>query len=154
MDKSEEAMTLRTTVWIGMALLVAFTSTDAGELKGTVKAVGARHSADAVVYIDVIADKTFPAPTEHVVVDQKNMLFTPRVLPVLVGTTVDFLNSDAVAHNVFSPDKCAEKFNLGSWPTGQSRSYTLSTHAPPPCCATSTRRWRGSSSLCRPLTSR
>jgi len=125
MDESEEAMRLRTTGWIGMALLVGFTSAEAGELKGTVKAVGARHNADAVVYVDAIAGKTFPAPAAHAVVDQKNMLFTPRVLPVLMGTTVDFVNSDAVLHNVFSPEKCAEKFNLGSWPTGQSRSYTF-----------------------------
>jgi hypothetical protein len=45
------------------------------------------------------------------------------VLTVLVGTTVDFLNSDAVLHNVFTPDGCAEKFNLGTWPKGQIRSY-------------------------------
>lgn len=132
MNKPEEAMKLRTTVWIGVASLVALTSAQAGELKGTVRAVGARHSADAVVYVDAIAGKTFPAPTAHAVVDQKGMIFIPHVMPVLVGTTVDFLNSDAVRHNVFSPDKCAEKFNLGSWPTGESRSYTFKQ----PCAAT------------------
>ena len=26
-------------------------------------------------------------------------------------------------HNVFSPDDCADKFNLGTWPKGESRSY-------------------------------
>jgi hypothetical protein len=57
--------------------------------------------------------------------DQKNLLFAPHVLPVLAGTTVDFVNSDAVLHNVFSPDKCCEQFNLGSWPQGQSRPYTF-----------------------------
>jgi hypothetical protein len=30
-----------------------------------------------------------------------------------------------VLHNVFSPDKCCDAFNLGSWPQGQSRSYTF-----------------------------
>jgi hypothetical protein len=54
------------------------------------------------------------------------------VLPVLVGTTVDFVNSDSVLHNVFTPDKCAERFNLGSWPQGQTRSYTFKQ----PCEAT------------------
>jgi hypothetical protein len=38
-------------------------------------------------------------------IDQENMVFEPHVLPVLVGTTVDFSNSDALLHNVFSPDK-------------------------------------------------
>lgn len=116
----------------GLALLAAATWAQAGELKGTVKAVGVKHSADAVVYVDAIPGKTFPAPAAHAKVDQKNLVFIPHVLPVLVGTTVDFLNGDAVLHNVFSPDKCAEKFNLGSWPQGQVRSYTFKT----PCAAT------------------
>ena len=98
-----------------------------GELKGTVKATGQKNDADAVVYIDAIAGKTFPPPTVHARMDQKNLLFTPHVLPVQVGTTVDFVNSDAVLHNVFSPDKCCDQFNLGSWPQGQSRSYTFKT---------------------------
>jgi plastocyanin len=104
----------------------------AGELKGTVKATGAKSNADAVVYVDAVAGKTFPAPAAHAKIDQKNMVFTPHVLPVLVGTTVDFQNSDTVLHNVFSPDKCAEKFNLGSWPQGQSKGYTFKQ----PCAAT------------------
>ena len=115
-----------------LGLCVALTGAGAGELKGTVKAVGQKNSGDAVVYVDAIPGKTFPAPPAHAQVDQKNMVFIPRVLPVLVGTTVDFLNGDPVLHNVFSPDKCAEKFNLGSWPQGQVRGYTFKS----PCAAT------------------
>lgn len=99
----------------------------AGELKGVVTATGMKNNADAVVYVDTIAGKTFPAPATHQKMDQKNMVFVPRVLPIVVGATVDFVNSDAVLHNVFSPDKCCERFNLGSWPQGQSRSYTFKT---------------------------
>lgn len=116
----------------GLALIALAAGAQAGEIKGTVKAVGARNSADAVVYVDAIAGKTFPAPEKHATCDQKDLLFVPHVLPVLVGTTVDFKNSDAVLHNVFSPDKCADKFNLGSWPEGQTRSYTFKA----PCAAT------------------
>jgi plastocyanin len=97
----------------------------AGDLHGKVVCKGAKDCADAVVYVGAIAGKTFPAPKEHAKMDQKSMIFVPRVLPVLVGTTVDFLNSDAVLHNVFTPDACAEKFNLGTWPQGQSKSYTF-----------------------------
>ena len=97
----------------------------AGDLHGKVTCKGVRNSADAVVYVAAIPGKTFPAPKEHAKIDQQNLLFSPHVLAVLVGTTVDFQNSDAVLHNVFSPDSCAEKFNLGTWPKGESRSYTF-----------------------------
>jgi plastocyanin len=104
-----------------LALLAS--SLPAGDLHGKVVCKGVRDSGDAVVWIDAIPGKTFPAPKEHAKVDQSNLVFVPHVLPVLAGTTVDFLNSDAVLHNVFTPEACAEKFNLGTWPKGQIRSY-------------------------------
>jgi len=104
----------------GVALPLA-----AGEIHGKVVCKGVRDSGDAVVYVESVAGKTFPPPKEHARIDQTNLMFVPHVLPVLVGTTVDFQNSDAVLHNVFSPDACAEKFNLGTWPKGQIRSYTF-----------------------------
>lgn len=97
----------------------------AGDIHGKVAAKGVRNSADAVVYVDQIAGKTFAPPAEHAKMDQKNMLFVPHVLPVLAGTTIDFHNSDAVLHNVFSPDACADHFNLGTWPQGQVKSFTF-----------------------------
>jgi len=99
----------------------------AGDITGTVKAIGVKHSGNAVIYIEKIEGKTFNVPEKHVRMDQKNLTFVPHVLPVMVGTTVDFLNSDDVLHNVFSPDKCAEKFNLGTWPKGEMRSYAFNT---------------------------
>jgi plastocyanin len=97
----------------------------AGDIHGKVVAKGVRNSADAVVYVDQIAGKTFAAPAEHAKIDQKNMQFTPHVLPVVAGTTVDFHNSDAVLHNVFSADACADRFNLGTWPQGQVKSFAF-----------------------------
>ena len=105
---------------LGLALPVA-----AGDIHGKVTAKGMRDSADAVVYVAAIPGKTFPAPAAHGKIDQANLVFSPHVLAVLVGTTIDFLNSDAVLHNVFSPDACADKFNLGTWPKGESKSYTF-----------------------------
>jgi plastocyanin len=98
-----------------------------------VRAKGARNGGDAIVYIEKIAGKDFPAPKEHARIDQKNLKFVPHVLAVLAGTTVDFMNSDDVLHNVFSPDKCCDKFNLGSWPKGQIKSFTFKE---PGCAAT------------------
>lgn len=112
-------------------LFASLTPANAGELSGKVEAKGLRHDGDAVVYIDAIAGKSFSPPDKPVQMDQASMSFVPHVLPVLVGTTVEFLNSDAFLHNVFTPDKCAGKFNLGSWPQGQTRSYTFAE----PCAA-------------------
>ena len=110
---------------IAAIITIAALPLAAGDIHGKVACKGVRNSADAVVYVDRIAGKTCLPPAAHAKVDQKGMQFLPRVLPVVTGTTVDFLNSDAVLHNVFSPDACAEKFNLGTWPQGQSKSYVF-----------------------------
>src|SRR4029453_6466575 len=49
-----------------------------------------------------------------VTLDQLNLTFTPHVLPVIVGTTVAFPNSDEIRHNVFSPGP--PRFDLGTYP--------------------------------------
>lgn len=107
----------------GVLLLVPAACLSAGDIHGKVACKGVRDSSNAVVYITAVPGKTFEPPKEHARIDQANLVFSPHVLPVLVGTTVEFLNSDAVLHNVFSPDACAEKFNLGTWPKGETRSY-------------------------------
>ncbi len=123
---------MKTALLLALVTLVALAGPlAAGEIHGQVTCKGLRNSADAVVYVDQIPGKTFPAPAEHALMDQRDLQFQPHVLPVLVGTTVDFLNSDALLHNVFTPDKCADKFNLGSWPQGQKKSYTFAK----PCTA-------------------
>lgn len=55
---------------------------------------------------------------------QDDEQFTPRVLPVFRGTTVDFPNADDVFHNVFSLSS-AKAFDLGRYPRGASRSVTF-----------------------------
>jgi plastocyanin len=94
-------------------------------IAGTVKVYRARHSGDVVVYLEgEDLKKEFPPPEKHSKLDQKNLVFIPRVLPILKGTTVDFLNSDDVQHNVFAPGK-VEKFNLGTWGLGGVKDYTF-----------------------------
>ncbi len=79
----------------------------------------------AAVYVEAIAGTTFPAPAEHPVINQENLVFTPHVLPVLRGTTVDFRNSDTVKHNIFSTRKSPTVFNLGTYGAGVVKSVTL-----------------------------
>ncbi len=97
-----------------------------GTIKGKVTVQGIRSPEHIAVYVDAISGKDFPAPAQHVVVDQKKMTFVPHVAVVLKGTTVDFLNSDAVGHNVYWPSISGNKklaHNLGTWPQGQKKSY-------------------------------
>jgi len=82
----------------------------------------------SVVYVEVIAGKTFPAPTNHPVMDQKGLVFAPHVMVVQQGTAVDFLNSDTVQHNVFWTGIGGDKkagHNLGTWPKGEKRAFTF-----------------------------
>jgi plastocyanin len=96
----------------------------AGDIEGKVTGMKGK----SVVYVEAIAGKTFPAPTNHPVMDQKGLVFAPHIMVVQQGAAVDFLNSDTVQHNVFwtaiGSDKKAGH-NLGTWPKGEKRSYTF-----------------------------
>ena len=95
-----------------------------GRIQGTVKAKKAKYLRDTLVYIENVANSLDP-PQEHAVMDQKNMAFIPHILPLLKGTTVDFLNSDIVQHNVYSPDAVPDNVNLGTWLKGEVRPFTF-----------------------------
>ena len=95
-----------------------------GTINGTVKAKKAKYLRDTLVYIENVTN-SFEPPQEHTVMDQKNMTFIPHILPLLKGTTVDFLNSDMVQHNIYSPDAVADNMNLGTWLKGEVRSFTF-----------------------------
>jgi plastocyanin len=120
--------------WV-MAIALCSVSRDVvlaagGVIEGTIKATGLTSNADAVVYVQQ-APGSFPAPAKPADMDQKSMQFVPHVLPVVVGTMVRFLNSDPTAHNVFSPD--FEKYNLGTWPQGQTKDHVFAKCVKPPC---------------------
>ena len=97
-----------------------------GEIKGKVSVQGLKSPENIAVYVDAIPDKKFDAPTAKPVVDQTKMTFVPHVTVVQVGTTVEFLNSDPVGHNVYWPSISGNKklaHNLGTWPKGEKKSF-------------------------------
>ena len=101
----------------------------ANEIKGKVSVQGIKSAENIAVYVDVIADKKFDPPKDHVVVDQRKMAFIPHVVAVQQGTTVEFLNSDAVGHNVYWPSISGNKklsHNLGTWPKGEKKPFQFS----------------------------
>jgi plastocyanin len=105
-----------------LVFLMAAVSGQAGTIHG--KVTGAK--GESVVYIDAIPGKTFPAPTQHLEMDQKGLMFMPHLLVVEKGATVDFKNDDSVEHNVFWPAISGNKslgHNMGTWPRGQQRSF-------------------------------
>ena len=110
--------------WITVVSIVAmFTlAASAGTISGKVSGV----TGESVVYVEAVAGKTFPAPTEKPLIDQKGLMFAPHIVAIQQGTTVEFLNSDKVAHNVFWISVGGNKklgHNLGTWPQGEKRSF-------------------------------
>lgn len=98
----------------------------ANEIKGKVSVQGIKSAENIAVYVDAVPDKKFDAPKEPVVIDQRKMAFIPHVVVVQQGTTVQFLNSDPVGHNVYWPSVSGNKklaHNLGTWPKGEKKPF-------------------------------
>ncbi|MCR4316906.1 MAG: hypothetical protein NUW37_11225 [Planctomycetes bacterium] len=90
-----------------------------GSISGVVKHRWLRR-VPYVVYLDPIDDAEFDVPEDNPLMDQKQSTFVPKILPILVGTTVDFHNDDPFTHNVFSPEG---EYDLGNWGQGQQKEY-------------------------------
>ena len=91
-----------------------------GEIKGSIKAQGLRSPENIVVYLTKAPPTDLDFSNVKFVMDQRNLEFRPHVLPVLVGSTVQFPNNDEVDHNIFSMSR-TKKFNLGSYKPGDSK---------------------------------
>ena len=116
---------VKAVVFAGFTLAIARLGT-ANEIKGKVSVQGIKSAENIAVYVDVIPDKKFDAPKEHIVIDQRKMAFLPHVVAVQQGTTVDFLNSDPVGHNVYWPSVSGNKklsHNMGTWPKGDKKPF-------------------------------
>ncbi|MBI2878029.1 MAG: methylamine utilization protein [Candidatus Tectomicrobia bacterium] len=112
---------MRKRIWLQLpvqivALSVAAQVALGGTLAGEIKLKGKRAAGDAVVYLEGALDgKRFSPPANPVIMDQRDLVFVPHVLPVVVGTTVEFPNNDDIRHNVYSPSP-VKRLNLGTYP--------------------------------------
>ena len=103
---------------------------DAPKAPGTIAGKVAAGKGISVVWVEAVGGKTFPKPDKPVTMDQKSLLFQPHIMVEAVGTTVQFLNSDNVQHNIFWPAISGNKkltHNMGTWPKGQTRSFVFDT---------------------------
>ncbi|HTP80820.1 MAG TPA: carboxypeptidase regulatory-like domain-containing protein [Bacteroidota bacterium] len=67
---------------------------------------------NVLVYVkDGLGGKTFPAPAEMVVFDQKGCMYQPHVLGIMIGQELEVVNSDPTLHNVHSLSKLNTQFN-------------------------------------------
>ena len=99
-----------------------------GQNNGPLYQAPARTSApvdevsNVVIYLPGTAGG--PNKVSHAKMNQKNRQFSPYVLPILQGSTVDFVNGDGIFHSVYSQCDCAP-FHLPEFPQGESRSITF-----------------------------
>jgi plastocyanin len=68
----------------------------------------------AVVYLEGDFHAQATATKSPAQVAQKNIAFAPDLLPILVGSAVEFPNMDETYHNVFSYSK-TKRFDLGRY---------------------------------------
>ena len=99
-----------------------------GIVKGTIT-IGGRPISEAVVSVEDLSKEDLKAQISSLkpksaVMDQQDLRFLPHVLPVLVGTSVEFANNDKTFHNVFSTSE-AKKFDLGLYSPGRRRRMTF-----------------------------
>lgn len=109
-----------TVLFLGLSSLVT-----AGDIVGKVELTEkggkkATDLSDVVVYVE--SSKARPKAGKEVV-SMKSKTFTPHVLAVGVGTTVEFPNEDPILHNVFSVS--GEGFDLGLYKRPKSGSRTF-----------------------------
>ena len=84
--------------------------------------------ANVFVYVKTgLEGRSFPVPSEPVVVDQQRCWYMPRVVGVRVGQPFQVLNSDPLLHNVRAEAVINQGFNQGQPVQGVRYSHTFST---------------------------
>jgi plastocyanin len=98
---------------------LAATAAHAGAITGSIRVSGAAEAERTVVYIESAPD--VPGAARRAKLSQKGTRFTPAVLPVVHGATVDMTNNDWIAHSVFSKSE-AKPFDLGIYSPGNAKA--------------------------------
>jgi len=103
-----------------------------GIVSGKVTAENARSLPEMVIYLEPAdPNRRFPAPATPAVISQKGAQFSPSLLVVCVGQTVEFRNDEdrAIEHNVFSRSP-TKPFDLGLYRPGVTKTETFDQPGP------------------------
>ncbi len=116
-------------VWLGVTVLLQAWSAAAGDVRGRVslRVEGVRLAdvGPVVVFLQGPDGEIPYDPPNHTPrIHQKNATFSPSFLVIAAGQKVAMPNDDVIFHNVFSYSK-PNRFDLGLFPKGSSRSVTL-----------------------------
>jgi plastocyanin len=80
------------------------------------------------VYVkDGLGNRVFPVPSTPAVLDQKGCRYTPHVLGIQVGQTLEILSSDNTLHNVHAVPEQNREFNKAHQLAGIKHAHVFST---------------------------
>ena len=78
-----------------------------------------------VVWLEPLSGLSVPpARSTRAEMIQKDKTFSPHVLPIMVGTTVNFPNYDPIFHNAFS-NYNGQIFDIGLYPPGTTKAIVF-----------------------------
>ena len=115
------------------ALWCVSTPLRAAEIRGQVELTNSREAvvrrnkdySGVILWLTPVDPaQTMPVTPRHVEMIQKDKTFTPHVVAVPLGGTVDFPNLDPIFHNAFS-NFAGQPFDVGYYQPGSTRSVTF-----------------------------
>ncbi|NRA66832.1 MAG: hypothetical protein HRU19_20255 [Pseudobacteriovorax sp.] len=114
----KQLLLLTATFWLSLDLLAISGKLDITNKQG--KRTGV--CTDTVVFLEFEGDPN--ESPQSVSMSAKDRTFIPSILPIRVGTTVEFPNQDTILHNVFSLSK-TKKFDLGLYRKSEGKPVTF-----------------------------
>ncbi len=86
------------------------------------------HLGNVFVYVkEGLGDQTFPASSDVVTLNQEGCRYTPHVMGIQVGQTLNIINSDATLHNIHATPAMNDEFNMGQPIQGMQFERTFDT---------------------------